>query len=50
MIGKSIYQIYEGENIYNATDYTKQELDKFIESLSTKFLKIYKSFMILCRN
>ena len=44
MIGKSIYQIYEGENIYNATDYTKQELDKFIESLSTQVFRDIQKF------
>jgi len=36
LIGNSIYQIYEGEKIYNTTDYTKEDLNKFIESLSTK--------------
>jgi len=36
LIGNSIYQIYEGDKIYNTTDYTKEELNKFIESLSTK--------------
>lgn len=36
LIGKSIYQIYEGEKIYNTTDYTKEDLNKFIESLSAK--------------
>jgi hypothetical protein len=36
LIGNSIYQVYEGDKIYNTTDYTKEELNKFIESLSTK--------------
>ena len=41
VIGKSIYQIYEGEKVFNATDYSKEELDKFIESLDSKtFVKI----------
>ena len=44
MIGKSIYQIYEGEKMYNATDYTKQELDKFIESLSTQVFRDIQKF------
>jgi len=36
LIGNSIYQVYEGDKIYSTTDYTKEELNKFIESLSTK--------------
>jgi hypothetical protein len=36
LIGNSIYQVYEDDKIYNTTDYTKEELNKFIESLSTK--------------
>ena len=36
LIGNSIYQVYEGDKVYNTTDYTKEELNKFIESLSTK--------------
>ena len=45
VIGKSIYQIYEGEKVFNATDYSKEELDKFIESLDSKtFVKIQKFY------
>lgn len=45
VIGKSIYQIYEGDKIYSATDYSQQELDKFVESLDSKtFNKIQKFY------
>jgi len=45
IIAKSIYQVYEGDKIYNATDYTKDELTKFIESLDSKtFLKIQEFY------
>ena len=41
IIGNSIFQIYEGEKVYNASDYKKDELDKFIESLDSKtFVKV----------
>src|SRR6056300_508069 len=33
IIGKTIYQIYEGDQTHNASDYSKEELDKFVESL-----------------
>lgn len=41
VIGKTIHQIYEGEKVYNAIDYTEQELNDFIENLSPEaFVKI----------
>jgi|TARA_B110000259_G_scaffold138856_1_gene156365 hypothetical protein len=41
IIGNSVFQIYEGEKVYNASDYKKDELDKFIESLDSKtFVKV----------
>ena len=33
VIGQGIYQIIEGETIQLAKDYSKEELDKFVESL-----------------
>src|SRR5210317_2234301 len=36
IIGNSIYQIYEGETVHNAKDYTKEELQSFIESLTSE--------------
>ena len=44
LIGKSIYQIYEGEKVYNASDYKKDELDKFVESLDSKTFKKMQDF------
>jgi len=44
IISKSIYQIYEGDKIYNTTDYTKEELTKFIESLDSKTFKKVQEF------
>ena len=44
IISKSIYQIYEGEKIYNASDYTNDEMMKFIESLDTKTFKKVQEF------
>jgi len=45
IIGKTIYQIYEGEKVYKASDYTREELDKFVESLDNKtFSKIQKFY------
>jgi len=44
IISKSIYQIYEGYKIYNSTDYTKEELNKFIESLDSKTFKKVQEF------
>ena len=36
LISKSIFQIYEGEKVYNVSDYTTEELNTFVESLSSK--------------
>jgi hypothetical protein len=44
IISKSIYQIYEGEKIFNASDYTKDEMMKFIESLDSKTFKKLQEF------
>ena len=45
IIGKSVYQIYEGETVHNAKDYSKEEMQAFIESLtSDHFAKIQKFF------
>ena len=45
IIGNSIFQIYEGENVYNASDYKKDELNKFIESLDSKsFTKVQEFY------
>ena len=45
IIGNSIFQIYEGEKVYNASDYKKDELNKFIESLDSKsFAKVQEFY------
>jgi hypothetical protein len=45
VISDGIYQIIEGETIHQAKDYTKEELDKFIESISSaSFKKIQKFY------
>ena len=50
IIGKTIYQVYEGEKVYKASDYTKEELDKFVESLDNKtFSKIQKFYETMPR-
>ena len=50
IIGHSIYQIYEGETVHNAKDYTKQELQSFIESLTSEhFAKIQTFFNTMPR-
>jgi len=48
MIAASIYQIYDGETVHNAKDYKKEELNAFIESLSSAhFEKIQKFFQTM---
>ena len=45
MIASCIHSIYEGETQHNINDYSKEELDKFIENLDrTTFDKINKFF------
>jgi len=48
MIAASIYQIYDGETVHNAKDYKKEELNAFIESLSSvHFEKVQKFFQTM---
>ena len=45
MIAGTIYEIYEGETVHKASDYSKEDMNKFIESLSSdQFAKIQKFF------
>ena len=45
MISKGIYQVFEGEKTHLAEDYSKEELDKFIESMpSVAFKEIQKFY------
>ena len=50
MIASTIYEIYEGETVHKASDYSKDEMNKFIESLSSdQFAKIQKFFNTMPR-
>ena len=44
IIGEGIYQIFEGDKVHMAKDYTREELDKFVESLDSKSFKKIQRF------
>jgi citrate lyase gamma subunit len=44
LIANSIYQIFEGDKVYLTSDYTKDEINKFIESLSAKAFSEIQNF------
>ena len=44
MLVSPIHQIYEGDKIHTPSDYTKEELHKFIESLDSKAYKKINDF------
>ena len=44
VIGEGIYQIVEGDKVHMAKDYTKEELDQFVESLDSKSFKKIQRF------
>ena len=45
MISKGIYQVFEGEKTHLAEDYSKEDLDKFVESMpSVAFKEIQKFY------
>ena len=45
MISDTIYEIYDGDSVHKATDYSKEDMNKFIESLtSDQFAKIQNFF------
>ena len=44
IISKSIYQIQEGDKTHMAVDYSKDEMDKFVESLDSKSFKSIQRF------
>jgi len=44
IIGEGIYQIIEGDKVHMAKDYSKEELDKFVESLDSKTFKNIQKF------
>jgi hypothetical protein len=44
MLANTVHQVYEGDKIHAAGDYTKDELDKFLESLDNKAFKKINDF------
>ena len=44
MISKGIYQVFEGEKTHLAEDYSKEELDKFVESMPSVAFKEMQKF------
>ena len=44
LLVNSIYQIYEGEKVFTPADYTKEELNTFIESLDSKAFQNINAF------
>ena len=44
VIAKGVYQIFEGDKVHMAKDYSSEELDKFIESLDSKSFKKIQRF------
>ena len=44
LIANSIYQIFEGDKVHLTSDYTKEEINKFIESLSAKAFSEIQNF------
>ena len=50
VIANVVYEIYEGETVHKASDYTKEEMHEFLESLSTDvFIKIQNFFNTMPR-
>ena len=44
IISKSIYQIYNGEEVHNAGDYSVEEMNAFIESLTSEHFNKIQTF------
>jgi len=50
VIANVVYEIYDGETVHKASDYTKEEMHEFLESLSTDvFVKIQTFFNTMPR-
>ena len=50
IINSSIHQVYEGETVYEKSDFNKKELKTFVESLtSEQFLKVQNFFETMPR-
>ena len=44
MIKRCVYEIHDGENIYNKVDISDKELDEFIDSMSTENFEGFSAF------
>ena len=44
LLANTVYQVYEGDKIQSAGDYTKEELHKFLESLDSKAYRKINEF------
>jgi len=44
MLANTVYQVYEGDKIHAAGDYTKEEMHKFLESLDSKAYRKINEF------
>ena len=44
MLANTVHQVYEGDKIQSAGDYTKEELHKFLESLDSKAYRKINEF------
>ena len=50
IIANTVYEIYDGETVHKASDYSKEEMNKFLDSLtSDHFAKIQKFFNTMPR-
>ena len=50
VIAGSVYEIYDGETVHKASDYTKKEMNAFLESLTSEhFQKVQKFFSSMPR-
>jgi hypothetical protein len=50
MIAVSIHEVYEGETVHKGSDYSKEDMNKFIDSLtSDHFAKIHNFFNTMPR-
>ena len=50
IIANTVYEVYDGETVHKAADYTKEEMKKFIESLTSEHFQKFNNSLILCRD
>lgn len=44
IVKKSIIQVYDGDTVYESSDFTEKELDEFLDGFTTEALKKIKTF------